>query len=396
VSVIPRFTVLRHRNYRLLFAATLGSGLGTWMATVALTVDVANRTHSTWWISALLLVTFMPSVIVGLVAGPLVDRLSRKKLVIWSDLVRLAVFAVLPFANDARAIVVLAAVAGFANSFFRPAVLAGLPNLVEAPHLDSATSLLQGTDWLAAAAGPVLGGAIVSLSSADVVYGINAATFLFSALLLLRIPARLLQSEQGITRGHWRDLGDGIAEYRRSRPLAVAFLAFALTQLATGVINGSEIFLATRSFHSGAFGYGLLGTATGVGLVAGSILTGVILESRELLRVYPLAFLPCTVGVAAAAIAPNVWAAALGMVVAGFGNGLAFPMTVLLVQRNTSDRMRGRAFTLIISGHNALLGLAFIAAGALTETAGPRWAFGIAALLTLGSACTAYALGRRT
>ena len=63
------------------------------------------------------------------------------------------------------------------------------------------------------------------------------------------------------------------------------------------------------------------------------------------------------------------------MVVAGFGNGLTFPMTVLIVQRYTEDRLRGRAFTLIISAHNLLLGIAMVAAGALTEVAGPRWTY---------------------
>ena len=124
---------------------------------------------------ALFIVTFLPSVIVGLVAGPLVDLLSRKRLVVAADLVRLAVFCVLPFVGTPLAIIVLAGVAGTANSFFRPAVLAGVPNLVAEADLAGATSLLQATDWLATAIGPILGGAIVGWSSPDVVYWINAA-----------------------------------------------------------------------------------------------------------------------------------------------------------------------------------------------------------------------------
>ena len=58
------------------------------------------------------------------------------------------------------------------------------------------------------------------------------------------------------------------------------------------------------------------------------------------------------------------------MVLAGFGNGLAFPMMVLIIQRYTADRLRGRAFTLVISAHNALLGIAMAAAGALTDLDG--------------------------
>jgi len=391
-----RTAVLRNRMYRLLFLATLGSGLGTWMATIALTADVDAKTHSTWWVSALFLVTFLPSVVVGLAVGPLIDRLSRKLLIVTSDVVRLGVFAALPFAHRPATMIVLAAVAGIANSFFRPAVLAGVPNLVDEEDLDAGSSLLQGTDWLAAAAGPVAGGALVSVSGAHLVYFINAATFLFSALLLVRIPARLLQSEQGITRGHWRDLGDGLQAFRRTPALRVALFGFGFTMIATGLVNVSEIFLATRAFHSGAFGYGLLWTGTGIGLVAGSILTGILLEGRDVLDTYVLAFVPCTIGLFGAAVAPDVWIAAVAMVLTGFGNGLAFPMTVLIVQRHTSDQVRGRAFTVIISIHNALLGLAMVAAGALAEGAGPRWTYGFAAACTGASALTVLALARGT
>jgi MFS family permease len=203
-----------------------------------------------------------------------------------------------------------------------------------------------------------------------------------------------LQSEQGITRGHWRDLRDGLAAFRRTPALRVALFGFGFTMIATGLVNVSEIFLAKNAFDSGAFGYGLLWSGTGVGLVAGSVLTGVLLEGRDVLDTYVLAFVPCAVGIFAAATAPDVWVAAVAMVLTGFGNGLAFPMTVLIVQRHTSDRVRGRAFTVIISIHNALLGLAMVSAGALTGAFGPRWTYGVASACTAASAVTVLALLR--
>jgi MFS family permease len=389
-----RFAVLRNRTYRLLFFATLGSGLGTWMATIALAADVESRTNSTWWVSGLFVVTFLPSIVVGVAAGPLVDRLSRKLLIVSSDVARLAVFAALPFVNSASGILALAAVAGVANSFFRPAVLAGVPNLVEERDLAAGTSLLQATDWVATSLGPVIGGALVSVSGADIVYWINAATFLFSALLLIRIPARLLQSEQGVTRGHWHDLRDGIALFRRSHALRAVLFGFGFAMLAGGLINASEIFLAKRALDSGAFGYGLLWSGTGVGLVTGSLLAGVLLEDRDALEGYALVFIPWAIGIFAAAVSPTIWIAALAMVLAGIGNGLTFPMTVVVVQRATADRVRGRAFAVIISAHNALFALAMVAAAELTAAAGPRWTYVTASALIGCGACTAWAFSR--
>jgi MFS family permease len=390
-----RVAVLRNETYRLLFFATLGSGIGTWMATIALTADIDHRTGSTWWVSALFVVTFLPSVVVGLAAGPLVDRLSRKLLIVTSDVVRLGVFAALPFVHSAPGILALAGVAGIANSFFRPAVLAGVPNLVEERELAAGMSLLQATDWFATSLGPVVGGTIVSASGAHVVYWVNAATFLFSALLILRIPARLLQSEQGITRGHWRDLKDGVSLFRRSTALRAVLFGFGLAMVAGGLINVAEIFLATRSLGSGAFGYGLLWSGTGVGLVTGSILAGSLLEDRDALQGYAFVFIPWAVGFFATAVSPDIWVAALAMVLAGLGNGLTFPMTVVIIQRATSDRLRGRAFAVIISAHNALFALGMVVAGELTAAAGPRWAYVTSAALVACGGCTAWALSRR-
>jgi MFS family permease len=387
--------MLRHASsFRLLFLATLGSGVGTWMATIALTADITARTGSPWWVSALFVVTFLPSVIVGLTAGPLVDRLSRKRLIVASDVIRLLVFVALPFVDGTIAILVLAAVAGVANSFFRPAVLAGVPNLVTEEELASGTSLLQATDWVAATLGPILGGVAVSVSGPHIVYWLNAVTFVVSAVLLVRIPARLLQSEQAVTRGHWRDLVEGMSAFRRSAAMFTVLFAFGFAMLATGLINVSEIFLAERALHRGAFGYGLLWAATGLGLVVGSLLSGALLEERELTGIYPLVFVPWAAGILGAGLAPSIWVAACAMVLAGFGNGLTFPMTVLIVQRYTSDRLRGRAFTLIISAHNALLGVAMVSAGALTEAAGPRWTYVIAAALISCGSVTALVLAR--
>jgi MFS family permease len=390
-----RGAVLGNSRYRLVFLATLGSALGTYAATIALTADIGARTDSTWWVSLLFIVTFVPSIFVGLFAGPLVDRLSRKMLLVTSDVVRLAVFALLPFAHRPIVMIGLALVAGVANSFFRPAVFAGVPNLVDDRELDSATTLLLSTEWVAVAIGPLIAGALVSLSGPHVVYWGNAATFLLSALLILRIPKFLLQSAQGLTRGHWGDLRDGLLLFRSSTALRVALFGFGLTMITTGLVNSSEFFLATRSLDaSRGFGFGLLWTGSGIGLVAGSIVVGLILDRHEVLDVYALSFVPLVAGIIGAAVAPNIWVAATAMTMSGFGNGLAFPMTILIIQRYTADQLRGRAFTVVISIHNSLLGLAMLSSGALTAAASARWTYAVAAVCAAGSSCVVVALLR--
>src|SRR6185436_1983355 len=154
----------------------------------------------------LLIANILPAVFIGVLLGPLLDRLSRKGLMIASDLCRLGVFAALPFANSAGTIVVLAVIAGIGNAFFRPAVLAGVPNLVAPSELSTANALLQLVEWGTTAIGPLVGGLLVAAAGPHLAYEVNAGTFALSALLIAAIPGGLLQSERSIGRGQWSDL----------------------------------------------------------------------------------------------------------------------------------------------------------------------------------------------
>jgi MFS family permease len=120
----------RNPGFALLFWATAGSAIGTYLAALALSVDIFDRTGSGTWLAALLIADFLPIVVIGIALGPLVDRLSRRRLMVVSDVVRAAIFVALPLVDRPALIVALAAVNGVATGFFRPAAWAGLPNLV--------------------------------------------------------------------------------------------------------------------------------------------------------------------------------------------------------------------------------------------------------------------------
>jgi len=382
-------------SFGLLALATLASGLGTWLAFVALTVDVYDRTHSATWVSALFIADFLPAIVIGITAGTLVDRMSRRRLMIVSDLVRVVVFLVLPFAGSAGMIVALAAVAGFATGFFRPAVYAGLPNLVADEDLANANSVLQTIENAAWAVGPLLGGVLVAATAPDAAYVINAITFLVSAALLTRIPGRLLRAAAAAAgHGYWRDLADGFALIRGSRALLTILAAWNVVMLATAGANVSEVVLAKEAFSSGDFGYGLLVGATGIGLAVGSLLAGSFLETRALSAVYGGAIGVIALGLGAAAAAPNVWVAAACVAFVGAGNGAAVVCNALLVQRGAPDELRGRAFTVLMSSNYVVLGVGMLAAGPITDALGPREVWALAALLSGVAALIGLAMAR--
>ena len=380
--------------FRLLFLATLGSSLGTLLATVALVVDVKDRTDSGPWVSALMIVEFLPAVVVGLFLGPLLDRFSRRGLMVASDLVRFLVFCALPFADSAGTIVTLAGVAGFATGFFRPAVYAGLPNLVDEADLTRANSLIQTGENVSWTIAPVIGGALVAASSPDLAYWINAASFLLSALLVLRIPGRSLQGAIAASQGHLRDLRDGFKRVVRTRPLLTVLVVWTIALGAVASTQTAQVFLAKDAFNAGDLGYGLIFGCIGLGLALGSFGAGTWVEERSIGTVYAASILLQAIGVAAASVSPDVWVALPCFVLAGIGNGTAVVCNSLLVQRGAPDELRGRVFTAIMSINYAAYALGFVIAGPLTDSVGPRWVFGgVGAVLALAS-LVAYTLAR--
>jgi MFS family permease len=368
--------------------------MGTLLATVALVVDVKDRTNSGPWVSALMIVEFLPAVAVGLFLGPLLDRFRRRGLMVGSDLVRFLVFCALPFAGSAGAIVALAGVAGFATGFFRPAVYAGLPNLVDESDLTRANSLIQTGENVSWTIAPVIGGALVAASSPDTAYWINAASFLLSALLVLRIPGGGLQGAIAASHGHLRDLRDGFSRILHTRPLLTVLVVWTIALGAVASTQTAQVFLAKDAFNAGDLGYGLIFGCIGLGLALGSFGAGTWVEERSIGTVYAASILLQAIGVAAAGVSPNVWVALPCFVLAGVGNGTAVVCNSLLVQRGAPDALRGRVFTAIMSVNYAAYAVGFVVAGPLTDRVGPRWIFaGVGVVLAVAS-LVAYVLAR--
>ena len=188
-----QLTPLRLSGFRNLFFATLASSFGTLIAAVALAIDVQDRTNSGPWVAAVVVVEFLPTVIVGLLLGPLLDRLERRSLMIVADAVRVGVFVALPFAPNSATVVGLAAVAGLATGFFRPAVYAGVPYLVPDAELPKANALLLGVENVSWAFGPLVGGVLTAAAGPSAAYAINAVSFLVSIVLVVFFELTLLR-----------------------------------------------------------------------------------------------------------------------------------------------------------------------------------------------------------
>jgi len=309
--------------------------------------------------------------------------------------VRALVFCALPFAGSATMIIVLAAIQGVATGFFRPAVYAGMPNLVDDEQLPTATSLLQTIENLTWMIGPVIGGVILSAWGPDLAYWVNAVTFVVSAILLARIPAARLQVGHVESRGHWADIGDGFRVVVHTRALLTVLVVWNVVTLGVGAINVAEVALAKVSLDAGNIGFGILLGASGLGLTIGSFVAGHLVDRLGIGRVYFYGIALMAGGYAIAALASTIYVAVPAVVIASFGNGAAVVCNALFIQRGAPDELRGRAFTVIMSTSYATLGLGMIISGFLTDAFGARWVWGAASVVYLLGALLTVVLAPR-
>jgi len=395
VKSTSRLGLLRRSpSFGYLFFATAGSSFGTYLAAIALTVHVYDETDSGVWVAALLIADFLPIVLIGLLLGPLVDRLSRRWLMIASDLVRFGVFAALPFVEGPTAIVALAGVSGIATGFFLPAANAAIPNLVPEDELVNANSLWATVETLAWMTGPLVAGAMLTVWPPSVPYAVNAVTFLVSAALVARISENRLRSEDSLTRGHWRDVADGLKLVVTARPLRTVLVVWNVALIGSAAVNVAEVVFAKDTLGAGDLGFGALVAASGLGLAFGSFLSAPALGKVGLRRNYVGSLVLMGVGWGGAALSGSIWLAVVFVVGGAAGNGAAIVCNRLLVQRGAPDQYRGRALATIMSSNYAVLGLAMAVAGVLTDAFGARAVWIAAGIVYLIAAFVALGLTR--
>jgi MFS family permease len=231
--------------------------------------------------------------------------------------------------------------------------------------------------------GPVLAGALLAIQGTDVAYWFNAATFLLSALLVARIPAASLRSDDPITKGHWEDLRAGLGLVFHSRPLLTVLVAWNVSAFATALVNVAEVPLVKDELDGGNIGLGLLVGATGLGLVVGSFFAASALQRLGMRSLYAGSLLVMAVGFGIASASPTVAVAAVLAAFATIGNGAAIVCNQLLVQEGAPDAMRGRALAVLMSTYYGVLGLAMAGGGLLVDGAGARAAWAVAGVVYL-------------
>lgn len=365
------------RNLALLLSGQLISQIGDKFYLLALSYWVLESTRSAAMMGMVLFFSLLPQTIMGFVAGAVVDKFDRKWIMITTDLLRGGVVLVLALlfyleAANVLWIIVAQILLSLNTAFFDPCIPAVIPQIVPSGRLAQANAQTQLIRGLSTVLGPVLGGIAVGVFGYVFVFVLNGLSFILSALLesALKLPAA------GKTDGNWKLLADikaGLTVIIKANSLVALILSIAVIHFFVGAFQTVTPVLANRLEGSGVRNLGYLQTAFGVGMVAVSLIFGLItyLNGQEQRLLYGSVFF---IGLINGVIALLVLQGVLGVqayLPLFFCDGgfiiLAVTSFRTLVQKSVPNHMAGRVFGVAFSIGDISIPLAMLIYGMLLD-----------------------------
>lgn len=366
----------RNRDFRLVWLGQVVSQLGDWLNTIAVYTLVLQMTGSSGGAVGLVLVArFLPSVVLGPLAGVVADRFSRRRVMIVSDLLRaLVVLGFLLVRGPEHLWLVYALTVGqlALSTFFEPARTAAIPSIVSERELVPANAISSVTWSAMLTLGAAVGGEITTLFGARAAFVLDSLTYVLSALLIaaVRLPPRPPRERQRPTLARALGLADTLEglRYVWRRPRVLALL---MVKPAWGLGGGMLALLAVfgeRVFPVGgstARGISILYAARGVGTAIGPFVARRFAgQTRaQMERAIGLSFLVGGVFYVWFALSEDFLAALLVLAAAHAGGSVLWMFSTVLLQQSVEDDFRGRVFaaeimlfTLTMAASNYLTG----------------------------------------
>ena len=337
--------------FRRLWIANLVSLLGDWFNTIALYSLVDRLTGSPFALGAVFVAKMLPLGLASPVAGVLVDRWNRRRVMIGSDLLRAGIvlgFLLVDTPEEVPWLYGLIAAQVVIGAAFQPAKSASVPNVVAGKDLLTANALSSATWSIMLAVGAALGGVATEVLGERGVFLVDSATYLVSAFFVARtaIPQDTEPGDEPLFATAWAKVREGWSYLRRVP--RVGRMAFAKAAWALG--GGALVYLlallageVSPAAPAAAMGvlFAVRGLGTGIGPVVGRRL---FLNPTRWPGIMGAAILFSGVAYAAVGTLPWSWVVILPIVLAHAASGANWVFASVLLQQRSEDRYRGRVF----------------------------------------------------
>ena len=378
--LVRTFRSFRYRNFRWLWFGAFTSTTGYFVAQIAESWYIYERTGSESLLGLTAFLNGLPILLFSVLGGVLADRMDRRYLLIGSQVLQMIAslaLALLFFADRVEVWHILAAafLAGLGQAFGGPAYQALIPSLVPKKNLANAIALLSIQFNLAGTVGRPIGGAVFKFLGPAMCFFVNALSFLavIVSLLTLKIPFLRKAGQKNI----FRSLFDGFRSIHASAALRSLMLLSVVSAFCGVPINLLLPVFARDVYGLDAGGYGFMGSVLGGGAVVGALFVASLgntpRKGRKALNMQ--SFLGLTiVGFAFSSV---LWLGLPLLLLSGGAILGVFTMVSSLVQLNLSEEMRGRIMSVYNTAFRGVMPLSNLTCGFAADRIGARSVLGI-------------------
>ncbi len=392
--------VVRNRRYFPLWLGQLLSNFGDTLHYIALVVLVFRLTGQGLAVAGVVAAEIVPVLLLGPVAGVVIDRFSRKAVLVGSDLTRALLVLSLIWPQGAWHAYLVAAGLAAGTTFFNPTVQAVIPALTTEGQRLAANSVAWSTGRLVQILASALAGGLIALVGTGPAFALNTASFVASAFLIatLPIPAHAGELGAGAKRGLGNFFGEaraGLAYATRDPFVSRLLVVQGLASFAVGATGALLVVLSEQHLHLPPAGFAWLIGAIGVGALLGPLIPNVLATNYRDARWLFVPYVIRGVGDILIAVFTSPPVAMLLLFIYGLSTSTGMVVFNSTIQGAVPDRVRGRVFTLLDVTWNAMRLLSLALGGALVDAVGIRplfWTGG--ALLALAVALGLTLLGR--
>jgi MFS family permease len=387
-------TLLRsNRNYRFTWAGQVVSEVGDHFNNIAVMSLAMRHSNPGLVVTGVFLARAVPMLAAGPIAGVLLDRLDRKRIMIASDITRALIalaFILCIHRPNPALLFVLSAALMFASPFFTAGRNSILPRIATPEELHAANTMTQTTSWASLTAGAFLG-AVGAQYGFLIAFGFNALSFVISALCIarLRLPGGFtpLQTERARRESGLTQYRDGI-RYMRATPLVLG-ISMLSVGWATGGGAAQILFslFGEKVFNAGPMGIGIIWGFAGLGLLLGGSIAywlGKRIDFVQYKRTIAIAYVIHGGAYILFSQMPTIAWACLLILISRAAIAVSSVLNFSQLLRHVEDRYRGRVFATLESLQWATMMISMMAAGAATIAWSPRvigaWAGGVTSM----------------
>ncbi len=392
--------VVRSRSYFPLWIGQLISNFGDTLHYIALVVLVFQLTGQGVAVAGLVAAEIVPVLLLGPVAGVVIDRFDRKHVLIGADLIRALLVLSLVWADSIWHVYVVAAGLAAGNTFFNPTVQAVIPVLTTEEQRLAANSVSWSTGRLVQIVASAVAGGLIGFVGLEVAFLVNAITFVVSAAFIARlvIPAHAGQLGAQTKRGLSDYVGDaraGLIYATRDRFVSRLLVVQSLASFAVGATGALLVVLSERHLGLSPGGFGWLIGAIGVGALLGPLIPNLFATDYRDARWLFVPYVIRGFGDVLIAIFVPLPIALVILFVYGLNTSTGMVVFSSTIQGVVPTEVRGRVFTLLDVSWNVMRLLSLAIGGVMVDLVGIRpvfWAGG--SLLALAGLLGLLLLGR--